>query len=559
MNRLNITPKLTLVFILFGIVLLLGLAIPIYYNFRSALENTTTSELQSASIEKEAAINNWIAERTLDLETTATHPHLITRVENLVNNHPGSDTIPSVYDDLLGSLVLHTGSRKQFEEIMLLAPESGQIILSTNPTDEGMFMENRPFFINGKNGTFVQTLYFSASKQAPAMTISTPIRSADGRLLVVMAVRLHLTEMEAIINRRSGLRQSDDSFLVNTASLFVTQPRFLVDPAVLRIGNNTPAINNCLQFNNGVSTLDDYRGIPVITVYRWLPSQKLCLLVEIDQSEAFAPVRRLVTTMAITGVLVLLIGSLIGFVIARSFTKPIHQLVMGAEEIGRGNLDGRIEIEASDEIGLLAQAFNQMVVSLKTTTASRDELDKEVVYRKQAEVDLINERDKAQQYLDVAGTIFVIIDADQTVSLINQAGFRVLGFEGDEIIGQNWFDTCIPERNRQEVSEVFKLLLSGEIEPIEFFENPVLTKDGSERIIAWHNTLLFNDEGKIEGALSSGEDITERRKAEEDLRIKDFAFQSSISADSIGSNEGLLIYVNTAFAQMWGYENVDEV
>ncbi|MCK5585761.1 PAS domain S-box protein, partial [Candidatus Bipolaricaulota bacterium] len=179
--------------------------------------------------------------------------------------------------------------------------------------------------------------------------------------------------------------------------------------------------------------------------------------------------------------------------------------------------------------------------------------------RKQAEAGLIRERDKAQQYLDVAGTIFVVIGTDEKVRLINKAGCRMLGAEEGEIVGQNWFATHIPERNRCEIRAVYKLLMAGETEPTEYYENPVLTKDGSERIIAWHNTLLVDEEGKIQGTLSSGEDISERREAEGKLRIKDFAFESSSSADSIGSNDGFLTHANPAFARLWGYENVDEV
>ncbi|MBW2428626.1 MAG: PAS domain S-box protein [Deltaproteobacteria bacterium] len=56
--------------------------------------------------------------------------------------------------------------------------------------------------------------------------------------------------------------------------------------------------------------------------------------------------------------------------------------------------------------------------------------------------------------------------------------------------------------------------MAGEIEPIEYYENPVLTKIGEERIIAWHNTILKDDEGRISGTLSSGEDITEQKRTE---------------------------------------------
>jgi len=59
--------------------------------------------------------------------------------------------------------------------------------------------------------------------------------------------------------------------------------------------------------------------------------------------------------------------------------------------------------------------------------------------------------------------------------------------------------------------------MAGKIEPVEFFENPIITKKGKERIIEWHNKILKNEQGKIYATLSSGLDITERKKVEEKL------------------------------------------
>jgi len=135
---------------------------------------------------------------------------------------------------------------------------------------------------------------------------------------------------------------------------------------------------------------------------------------------------------------------------------------------------------------------------------------------KLSEERLKEERDRAQSYLDVAGVIFLVIGLDQKVILINKKGCEVLGYEEKEIIGRNWFDQFLPERMRKEVKAIFSRILTDGIEDFEYFENPVLTKKGEERIIAWHNTVLRDKAGNVLASLSSGEDITERKRAEED-------------------------------------------
>jgi len=74
------------------------------------------------------------------------------------------------------------------------------------------------------------------------------------------------------------------------------------------------------------------------------------------------------------------------------------------------------------------------------------------------------------------------------------------------------------ERDRAEVKAVFDKLMTGEIEPVEYFENSVLTKSGEEKLIAWHNAPLKDEKGKILATISSGEDITERKRAEDQIK-----------------------------------------
>ena len=127
------------------------------------------------------------------------------------------------------------------------------------------------------------------------------------------------------------------------------------------------------------------------------------------------------------------------------------------------------------------------------------------------------EEKRFQKYLDFAGVLIVVIEADQRVSFINKKGCELLGYNKEDVIGKNWIDNFIPETMRKKVKSVFDELMAGKIEPVEFFENPIITNKGKERIIEWLNIILKDEQGNIYATLSSGLDITERKKAEEKL------------------------------------------
>jgi len=184
-----------------------------------------------------------------------------------------------------------------------------------------------------------------------------------------------------------------------------------------------------------------------------------------------------------------------------------------------------VEIKKKDGLSALVEV-NESPVKDKTgkviaiVGALRDVTDKI-----HAEDALRAERDKARLYLDISNVIFVAIDLNGSIKLVNKRGCQVLGSTKDEILGKNWFDHFIPERFRNETRTLFNQIISGEQLPVEYDENPILSADGNERIIAWHNTQIQDKNGNITGALSSGEDITQRKLAEKALEESEERFR----------------------------------
>jgi diguanylate cyclase (GGDEF)-like protein/PAS domain S-box-containing protein len=127
---------------------------------------------------------------------------------------------------------------------------------------------------------------------------------------------------------------------------------------------------------------------------------------------------------------------------------------------------------------------------------------------------LREERDRAQRYLDVAGTLVVVLDDAGRVELINRQGCELLGFQEEELLGRDWFGTVVPAADRLDARLAFMRLVSGVDAPGSSLEAIVETRQGERRTIAWRNAVLHDSGGRITSVLRSGEDVTERKRAE---------------------------------------------
>ena len=196
---------------------------------------------------------------------------------------------------------------------------------------------------------------------------------------------------------------------------------------------------------------------------------------------------------------------------------------------------------------------------------------RDISERKNAEKILLEERNKAQKYLDIAGVLIVALDAEGRVALINKRGLEIIGYEEQEMIGRSWFDLCIPERIREEVRGVFHELMSGNIVLGEYYENSIVTKNGFERVLAFHNAMLRGESGEMYGVLSSGEDITERKRAQDALneRVHHAALGAEIGvALTTGGDlravlqqcaEAVVRHLDAAFARIWTLSEKEQV
>ncbi len=558
---MKLITKLTLLFILLSTLSLVIVGYITFQNGKETIEQQTNAHLLSIGVLKESEFNRWINDNRRSLRFLAQRP--LVRSNVAILTWPDYSSEDSEYKEAFSNLVndhLVPAIEEDggFLDLLVVSVSDGRILASTNKGFDNMFGPDQVYSLDGQNQNFEDNPAFQNISGEDHFHFSTPVLDESGVVTAVLVGHADLSAVSSIIAQGSDPTNREDSYLVNANNYFVTNPHQTENYALERV-IFTSGVEDCLEGNSDTGVYENYLGVKVIGAYIWMPAYQMCLLTEVDQNVALIPITELRASLIFLGLAISLLVAFLSVLFAQTITQPVRQLVEGVKEIGQGNLDFHINTGSQDELGSLAKSFNKMTANLKLITASRDDLDEEINERKRAEERLVFERDKAQRYLDVSGTIFVVINNESKITLINKAGCKMIGCEEDEILGMDWFESFIPERKRADTRAVFNLILAGDMDPVEYYENPVLTKEGSERIIAWHNALLVDNEGNIQGSLSSGEDITERRRAEDKLRIKDFAFESSLSADSIGNNEGFITHANNSFVKLWGYERAGEV
>jgi len=153
-----------------------------------------------------------------------------------------------------------------------------------------------------------------------------------------------------------------------------------------------------------------------------------------------------------------------------------------------------------------------------------------ITEQKRAKQELQCEKEMAQHYLDIVEVMILVIGTDNRIQLINRKGSEILGYTFEEAIGKNFIDLFIPERMREQLQNVADGLLS--YDGNEYYENPIITKNGIERLIAWRNRPMHGTNGTVNAILTSGEDITDIRRSQKDLMERESFYKTIFASVS---------------------------
>jgi PAS domain S-box-containing protein len=186
-----------------------------------------------------------------------------------------------------------------------------------------------------------------------------------------------------------------------------------------------------------------------------------------------------------------------------------------------------------------------------------EQLTAQMQERSAAEGRALGEKVRAEHYLEISEAMILELDPQGRISLINKRGCDILGYPEEELLGRNWINLLIREDRRDSMHEVFAQGVSGRIDLVEYCDNEIITRSGEHRHISWHNTLNHDSHGNLTSILCSGNDISLRKHALDDLANEKERLR--VTLRSIGDGvistdvEGLVALMNPAAEQLTGW------
>ena len=182
-------------------------------------------------------------------------------------------------------------------------------------------------------------------------------------------------------------------------------------------------------------------------------------------------------------------------------------------------------------------------------------LSYDITDQKLAEQELQRKKNFEESLIETAQAIVIVLDTKGRILRFNRYLEDVSGRRMQEVVGRDWFETFVPEAERERARRNFREALGGADAKGKI--NAIMTAEGSERVVEWHAKTLHDENGEMLGLLAVGQDITERKRAEEErARFEEHLLQSQ-KLEAIGKLAGGVAHdMNNVLAAILGFASV---
>ena len=219
--------------------------------------------------------------------------------------------------------------------------------------------------------------FYGPSQGDPASFVGAPIFNQQHVYQGVLILQLPIEPLNDIMQVTAGMGETGETYLVGTDMLMRSNSRFYQERSILTTLVSTPSVHSALLGKTSFGIIDDYRGITVFSAFSPVSFLGVhwAMLAEMDEAEILKPVLAMSNFLLLTGILIALVISALGYLLASDISRPIVTMTKIMNQLSENDLSANIRVsDRKDEVGKMA---NAMVV-FKRNAIERDELQREL-------------------------------------------------------------------------------------------------------------------------------------------------------------------------------------
>ncbi|MBF0299891.1 MAG: HAMP domain-containing protein [Oligoflexia bacterium] len=379
--KFKISSKLLIAFLLVGLLVMFSFG---YFFYKVAARVT----LKESTLRVEAVVENKIDEieylfARIDkrIRMLALSPIIASETLSLAKNKNRNE---NKNNHLLESYFYSYLEEYDFNNILLISLAGDVLftlkresILYTN-LKNGKYKESnlaRIFTLSSETlQTQLSNYEFYLPGNSYSVFICTPIY-VEKKIVGYLAAQIGAEEINKIANNYEGRAESEEIVLATNDKGNIR--------AVTSLRNNLNAIDEndtvmgkyneksqipihkALRGESGFGKSIDYRGKEVMASWRYVPSIKWGMVVKMDMEDAYASINELQKQLIVIAIIILLVVIIISKIVSNSFSRPIIKLTQIVSTIAKGDFSKRVEVDSSDEIGVLAGTVNEMASAIE--------------------------------------------------------------------------------------------------------------------------------------------------------------------------------------------------
>lgn len=400
-------------------------------------------------------------------------------------------------------------------EQISVADTKGLIVAATDPETIGESIADTAFYKNGIRDYYIGEVEqreddMSYSIAAPM----TDLKNEKGRSNIgVVVVKIKLDRLAGILSDYTGLGNTGHLMMGTKrgeqVQLLGPLRHKAEDRTIVKDAHLARPMFLAADGKEGTIIGPDYRGIDVVAAYRYINLTNWGLVAKIDTKEAFQPIANLKRYLYLLGVLLVFLSPLVAIAVSRTMTNRIRVLQDRTDRLAAGELDCIIDVKNEyDELGKLGMAFNRMAVQIRH----------DILLIKQAELEIRASEEKYRGFIENFGGIAFRGNLDFIPQFFHGKVVEITGYkESDFKSGNPRWDQIIHPDDTVSIIRPYNRSITQTPGYSCEREYRIIRRDGQER---WIHELIGNvcdNSGKpayVQGAIY---DVTERRRAEEEL------------------------------------------